>query len=253
MWASQAALVVKDLPASARGATDACSIWVGKIPWNRKWQPTPVFSPGKFHRQRNLAGYSPWGHRVGHDWAPEVYNTFLQKIYKKHKIIRKAFLISQYSTLESAVIDTTAALLGSTSYAKLLSRLLLDTLGLRCPRVLLSSLQSRTVKNTNAQPPAEGARVWQRTPDTRMSNAPRHVNTQSHLRKSAPWQFFCREFAVHWSPGSAWAPENNKTKSWVQLTSQSPFLLSAKNACQFVRQVRFLCVITSLILVIYIR
>ena len=28
---------------------------------SRKWQPTPVFSPGKFHRQRSLAGYSPWG------------------------------------------------------------------------------------------------------------------------------------------------------------------------------------------------
>ena len=35
--------------------------WVGSIPWRRKWQPTPVFLPGKFHGQRNLAGYSPWG------------------------------------------------------------------------------------------------------------------------------------------------------------------------------------------------
>ena len=32
-----------------------------KIPWNRKWQPTPVFLPGKSHGQRNLVGYSPWG------------------------------------------------------------------------------------------------------------------------------------------------------------------------------------------------
>ena len=28
-----------------------------------KWQPTPVFLPGKFHGQRRLAGYSPWGHK----------------------------------------------------------------------------------------------------------------------------------------------------------------------------------------------
>ena len=28
--------------------------------WRRKWQPTPVFLPGEFHAQRNLAGYSPW-------------------------------------------------------------------------------------------------------------------------------------------------------------------------------------------------
>ena len=33
--------------------------WAGKIPWRRKWQPTPVFLPGGFHGQRNLVGYSP--------------------------------------------------------------------------------------------------------------------------------------------------------------------------------------------------
>ena len=27
------------------------------------WQPTPVFLPGKFHGQKSLAGYSPWGHK----------------------------------------------------------------------------------------------------------------------------------------------------------------------------------------------
>ena len=37
--------------------------WVRKIPWRRKWQPTPEFLPGKSHGQRNLAGYSPWGHK----------------------------------------------------------------------------------------------------------------------------------------------------------------------------------------------
>ena len=37
--------------------------WVRKIPWRRKWQPTPVFSPGKFHGQRSLEVYNPWGHR----------------------------------------------------------------------------------------------------------------------------------------------------------------------------------------------
>ena len=34
--------------------------WVGKIPWRRKWQPTPTLLPGKFHGQRSLVGYSPW-------------------------------------------------------------------------------------------------------------------------------------------------------------------------------------------------
>ena len=37
--------------------------WVGKIPWRRKWQPTPVFWPRKSHGQRNLVGYSPLGHK----------------------------------------------------------------------------------------------------------------------------------------------------------------------------------------------
>ena len=35
--------------------------WIGKIPWKRKWQPTPVFLPGKSHGWRSLAGYSAWG------------------------------------------------------------------------------------------------------------------------------------------------------------------------------------------------
>ena len=35
--------------------------WVRKIPWRREWQHTLVFFPGKFHGQRNMAGYSSWG------------------------------------------------------------------------------------------------------------------------------------------------------------------------------------------------
>ena len=37
--------------------------WAGKIPWRRKWQPTPLFLPGKSHGQRSLVGCSPWGHK----------------------------------------------------------------------------------------------------------------------------------------------------------------------------------------------
>ena len=44
--------------------------WVGKIPLRRKWQPTPIFLPGKFHGQWSLVGYSPWGHNESrHNWA----------------------------------------------------------------------------------------------------------------------------------------------------------------------------------------
>ena len=42
-------------------------IWVQsqvrKIPWRRKWQPTPVLLPGKPHGRKSLVGYNPWGHK----------------------------------------------------------------------------------------------------------------------------------------------------------------------------------------------
>ena len=43
--------------------------WVGKIPWRRKWQPTPVSLPGESHGRRSLVGYNLLGHRVKHDWS----------------------------------------------------------------------------------------------------------------------------------------------------------------------------------------
>ena len=37
--------------------------WFRKLPWRRKWQPTPVLLPGESHGQGSLAGYSPRGRR----------------------------------------------------------------------------------------------------------------------------------------------------------------------------------------------
>ena len=42
---------------------DRLDFWIRKIPWKRKWQPTPVLWPGESHRQRSLAGYRPWGRK----------------------------------------------------------------------------------------------------------------------------------------------------------------------------------------------
>ena len=53
--ASSAGSVVKNLPAKRHWFEPL----VGKIPWGRKWQPTPVFLPGESHGQRSLEGYSP--------------------------------------------------------------------------------------------------------------------------------------------------------------------------------------------------
>ena len=45
------------------------NLWVGKIPWRRAWQPTPVFLPGESHGQRSLVGHSPWSYRIRHNWS----------------------------------------------------------------------------------------------------------------------------------------------------------------------------------------
>ena len=61
---SLVAQIVKNLPGMHETQVD---LWVRKIPWRMRWQPTPVFLPEKSHGQRSLAGYSPWGHK-GWTW-----------------------------------------------------------------------------------------------------------------------------------------------------------------------------------------
>ena len=60
LWTS---LVVQMIKNCMQCRISGFNPWVGKIPWRRKWQPTPVFLPGESHGQRRLAGYSPWGHK----------------------------------------------------------------------------------------------------------------------------------------------------------------------------------------------
>jgi len=57
-------------PGGSDGKESICNVGdlgsipgLGKSPWRRAWQPTPVFLPGEFHGQRSLAGYSPWGRK----------------------------------------------------------------------------------------------------------------------------------------------------------------------------------------------
>ena len=58
--------IVKQLFSSLKKKESTCQYricgfdpWLGKIPWRRKRQPTPVFLPGEFHGQRSLVGDSP--------------------------------------------------------------------------------------------------------------------------------------------------------------------------------------------------
>ena len=59
-------IIIRGFPAQWLPMQGKCRFdpWVGKIPWRRKWQPTPVFLPGKFPGQRSLVGYySSRGHK----------------------------------------------------------------------------------------------------------------------------------------------------------------------------------------------
>ena len=67
--------------------------WVGKIPWNKEWQPTSVFLPGKSSGQRSLAGYSPCDRKESD--MPEQLTDFIyfhlqsnEKVYLKYKKAR---------------------------------------------------------------------------------------------------------------------------------------------------------------------
>ena len=59
--------LVRTPPANARDPRDMGSIpGSGRCPGVGNGNPTPVFLPGKSHKQRSQAGYSPCGRRVGH-------------------------------------------------------------------------------------------------------------------------------------------------------------------------------------------
>ena len=65
--------VVKSLPSMWETGFDP---WGKKIPWKRKWPPTPVFLPGKSHRQRSLRLQSMELHGIRHDSVTEEQQPF---------------------------------------------------------------------------------------------------------------------------------------------------------------------------------
>ena len=82
---------LKGFPGGSSGKEATCQyrsckgcrfhLWVGKIPWRTKWQPTSVFLPEKSHGQRSLAGYiqSMGSQGVGHDWVDTAHSPFLNQ------------------------------------------------------------------------------------------------------------------------------------------------------------------------------
>ena len=79
--------------------------WVGKIPWRRVWQPTPVFLSGKSHGQRRLAGYSLCGHkRVGHNLVTKQQQKFpsVPIFWRVFKIINRCLIL--WKTLSTSIL-----------------------------------------------------------------------------------------------------------------------------------------------------
>ena len=85
--------LIKLLPRWFSGKESACQWrrhkldpWVGKIPWRRKWQPTPVLLPGKSQGWRSLGGCSARGYkRVRHDVVTKTTTTITLYIYNKYR------------------------------------------------------------------------------------------------------------------------------------------------------------------------
>ena len=73
--------------------------WVRKIPWRRRWQPSPVFWPGKSHGQRSLVGYSSWGHKEWPDLATEHYNLTVISEYWNLNFIQFSWVTRHVSPL----------------------------------------------------------------------------------------------------------------------------------------------------------
>ena len=81
IWTSQVALVVKKNQPSSQ----CRRCWVGKIPWRRAWQATPIFLPGESHGQRSLVGYSPWGLKESD--TTEQLSSHISSVQFSHSVV----------------------------------------------------------------------------------------------------------------------------------------------------------------------
>ena len=70
--------MVKNLPTIAGGT--GFDTWVRKMPWSRKWQPTPVGLPGEFHGQRSVVGFISPGMGL-HEQLTLHYYTIAYKLW----------------------------------------------------------------------------------------------------------------------------------------------------------------------------
>ena len=91
--ASLVAQMVKNLP-----AMQETWVWslVGKIPWRRERQPTPVFLPEESHGRRRLVGHSPWGHK---GCIEDTWSTLLVKLKYRIQFLLCHWALHQVSRM----------------------------------------------------------------------------------------------------------------------------------------------------------
>ena len=65
---------------------------IGKIPWRRAWQPTPIFLPEESHGQKSLSSYSPWDCKES-DMTEATYHAFMQLIWYINTCFRDIYTV----------------------------------------------------------------------------------------------------------------------------------------------------------------
>ena len=104
-----------EVKATACNAGDLGSIpGLGRFPWRRKWQPTPVFLPGESHGQRSLVGYSPRGHKESDttEWLHSLTHSLTQEnkprklLSKNYSKTHRILSLSKHSFREDSTLFT---------------------------------------------------------------------------------------------------------------------------------------------------
>ena len=104
-WGFPGGSVVKHLPAMQETICNGSIPGSGRFPWRRKWQPTPIFLPGKSHGHRSLVRYIQGWQRVGHDLAtkpPPPENFEVRKL----RSLRYVFTCQGWGPKQSKEIRT---------------------------------------------------------------------------------------------------------------------------------------------------
>ena len=79
-----------------------------KIPWRKKWQPTPVFLPGKSHEQKSSEDYSPWGCKES-DMTGAQHNTSLIQSFAEINLQATAPLKQSYDQCGESIVAATGS------------------------------------------------------------------------------------------------------------------------------------------------